>query len=82
VYRDRDDPGNAALADAGAAARFRHWSDDAIRAALAGFRARTGRAPTPADLREPVWERPRALTLRRRFGGVDAAWRALGPVPA
>jgi hypothetical protein len=78
---DRHDPWNAALAEAGAVARFRRWSDDAIRAALAGFWARTGRPPTAADLRDPTWEGPGASTLRRRYGGVAAAWRALGPVP-
>ena len=34
LYRDRDDPWNAALVDAGAPVRFRRWSDDAVRAAL------------------------------------------------
>jgi hypothetical protein len=81
LYGDRDDPWNAALADAGVVARFRRWSDDAVRAALAGFWARTGRPPIPADLRDPAWEGPGAPTLRRRFGGVAAAWSALGPVP-
>lgn len=70
LYRDRDDPWNAALADAGAVAHFRRWSDDAILAALAGFWARTRRPPTSADLRDPAWEGPGAPTLRRR----SAAW--------
>jgi hypothetical protein len=82
LYRDRDDPWNAALVEAGATVRFQRWSDDAIRAALGGFWARTGRPPTPADLRDPEWPGPRAPTLRRRYGGVAAAWRALGPAPA
>jgi hypothetical protein len=81
LYRDRDDPWNAALVDAGASVRFRRWSDDAIRAALGGFWTRTGRAPTATDLRDPAWRGPRAPTLRRRYGGVAAAWRALGPAP-
>ena len=81
-YRDRSDPWNAALLDAGVTVRFRRWSDDAVRSALAGFWARTGRAPTLADVRDPAWRGPRAGTLRRRYGGVAAAWRALGPAPA
>ena len=80
-YRDRADPWNAALLDAGVTVRFQRWSDDATRAALAGFWARTGRAPTLADVRDPAWSGPRAATLRRRYGGEAAAWRALGPAP-
>jgi hypothetical protein len=81
-YRDRADPWNAAFVDAGVTVRFQRWSDDAVRAALAGFWARTGRAPTLADLHDAAWDGPRASTLRRRYGGVAAAWRALGPAPA
>jgi hypothetical protein len=81
-YRDRADPWNAALRDAGVSVRFHRWSDDAIRAALAGFWSRTGRPPMLADVRDPAWRGPRAATLRRRYGGVAAAWRALGPAPA
>ena len=81
-YRDHADSWNAALLDAGVAVRFQRWSDDAIRSALAGFWARTGRPPTLADVRNTDWGGPRAATLRRRYGGVAAAWRALGPAPA
>lgn len=82
LYREREDPWNAALADAGADVCFRRWSDDAVRAALATFWARTGRAPEAADLRDPAWQGPCAPTLRRRYGGLAAAWRVLGPAPA
>ena len=41
----RPDPWNAALRDAGADVRFRRWSDDAVRSALADFWARTGGRP-------------------------------------
>jgi hypothetical protein len=82
LYRERENPWNAALADAGADVCFRRWSDDAVRAALATFWARTGRAPEAADLRDPAWQGPCAPTLRRRYGGLAAAWRVLGPAPA
>jgi hypothetical protein len=61
--------------------RFRRWSDDAIRSVLADFWARKGRPPTVGHLRGPAWRGPQAPTLRRRYGGVRAAWRSLGPVP-
>jgi hypothetical protein len=61
--------------------RFRRWTDDAIRAALASFWAQTGRAPDAEDLSRPEWQGPCAATLRRRYGGLDEAWQALGPVP-
>ena len=76
------DPWNAALVDAGAQPRFRRWSDEAIRAALAEFWTRTGRALTADDLRAPDWHGPTSSTLRRRYGGVERAWETLGPVPA
>ncbi len=82
VYRDRPDPWNAALAEAGATVGFRRWSDEAIRFALAAYWTRSGRAPTAEDLRTPEWPGPTASTLRRRYGSVERAWRALGPVPA
>jgi hypothetical protein len=82
VYRDRADPWNAALVDAGVTVRFRRWNDDAIRAALAAYWTRTGRPPTAGDLRTPDWHGPTASTLRRRYGSIARAWRALGPVPA
>jgi Homeodomain-like domain len=82
VYRDRPDPWNAALAEAGAAVGFRRWSDEAIRFALAAYWTRSGRAPTAEDLRTPEWPGPTASTLRRRYGSVERAWQALGPVPA
>jgi hypothetical protein len=82
LYRDRPDPWNAALAEAGAAVGFRRWSDEAIRFALAAYWTRSGRPPTPEDLRTSEWSGPTVSTLRRRYGSVDAAWRALGPVPA
>jgi hypothetical protein len=81
LYRDRADPWNAALADAGVAIRFRRWSDDAVRSALATYWTRTGRALTTEDLGEPEWRGPAASTLKRRYGSVEQAWRALGPVP-
>ena len=49
--------------------------------ALAEFWMATGRAPEPADLRAAGWHGPTAKTLRRRYGGVELAWEALGPVP-
>jgi len=82
VYCDRPDPWNAALAEAGAAVGFRRWSDEAIRFALAAYWTRSGRAPTAEDLRTPEWPGPTASTLRRRYGSVEGAWQALGPVPA
>ena len=82
LYSDHDDPWNAALADAGARARFRRWSDDAVRAALAGFWARTARPPSAADLLDDAWQGPTAPTIKRRFGSIERAWDALGPVPA
>jgi hypothetical protein len=82
LYRDHTDPWNAALVDAGAATRFRRWSDDAVRAVLAAFWARTGRPPRAADLDDPAWDGPVAATLRRRYGGVAAAWAILGPAPS
>ena len=81
VYRDDPNPWNAALADAGAAIRFRRWSDDAIRSALAAYWARTGRPLTADDVRVADWRGPTASTLRRRYGSVERAWQALGPVP-
>ena len=81
LYADRDEPWNAALVEAGAAVRFRRWSDDAIRAVLAGFWAQTGRPPSAEDLDRPDWQGPCAATLRRRHGGIEAAWAVLGPVP-
>ena len=80
-YGEHGDPWNAALADAGAEIRFRRWSDDAIRAALAGFWARTARAPRAADLRTDAWQGPTAATIRRRYGTIERAWDLLGPVP-
>jgi hypothetical protein len=82
VYRNHPDPWNAALADAGASIRFRRWSDDAIRSALAAYWTRTGRPLNADDLRAPDWNGPTASTLRRRYGSVERAWQALGPVPA
>jgi Homing endonuclease associated repeat len=81
LYCEHGDPWNAALADAGAEIRFRRWSDDAIRAALAGFWARTARAPEAADLRTEAWQGPTAPTIRRRYGTIERAWDLLGPVP-
>jgi len=81
AYCDYRNPWNAALVDAGASVRFQRWSDDAIRAALADFWMRTGRAPDPADLRTVAWRGPTPSTLRRRFGSLERAWRKLGPVP-
>jgi len=81
LFAGHPDPWNAALAEAGEPIRFRRWSDTRIRAALARFWAGHGRQPAADDLRGPHWDGPSARTLRRRFGGLDDAWRALGPVP-
>ena len=81
LYCEYRNPWNAALVDAGASPRFQRWSDDAIRAALADFWARTGRAPRPADLVTATWRGPTSRTLRRRFGSLERAWKTLGPVP-
>ena len=81
VYADYVSPWNAALVDAGAPIRFQRWSDDAIRAALAEFWARTGRAPGPSDLGTTSWRGPTPRTLRRRYGSLAQAWARLGPVP-
>lgn len=82
VYRGSASPWNAALSDAGAAVRFRRWSDDSIRSALAVFWMRTGRSLTTGDMQASQWHGPTLSTLRRRFGSVERAWEALGPVPA
>ena len=79
---DRPEPWNAALAEAGAAVGFRRWSDEAIRLALAAYWTRSGRPPTAEDFRTSEWRGPTASTLRRRYGSVERAWQALGPVPA
>jgi hypothetical protein len=81
LYRYRPDPWNAALRDAGAAVRMRRWSDESVRSALAGFWVQTGRAPRWPDLADAEWQGPHSVTLRRRYGGVAAAWNALGPAP-
>jgi hypothetical protein len=81
LYRGRADPWNAALRAAGAAPHGCRWPDAAVRAALAGFWARAGRPPEPADLAAPDWSGPSRETLRRRYGGVVAAWELLGPAP-
>ncbi len=82
AYDEYRDPWNAALRDAGAPVRFRRWSDEAVRAALPGFWARTGRPPVPADLRTASWEGPTAKTPRRRYGSLGRALMVLGPVPS
>jgi hypothetical protein len=81
IYADYRNPWNTALLDAGAAVRFKRWSDDAIRAALAEFWTRTGRAPVAADLQTTNWHGPTSQTLRRRYRGLAMAWSKLGPVP-
>ncbi len=81
TYDDYLNPWNAALVDAGAPVRFRRWSDDAIRAALADFWTHTGRPPSMTDLDTDDWSGPTANTLRRRYGGTERAWAILGPVP-
>jgi hypothetical protein len=81
TYREHPNPWNSALLDAGTRPRFKRWSDDAIRDALGGFWTRTGRAPALSDLRASSWQGPSAATLRRRYGNLDQAWQALGPVP-
>jgi hypothetical protein len=79
LYRDEPEPWNAALADAGVQARFRRWSDDSIRAALAEFWVRAGRVPSPPDLQTADWTGPHIVTVRRRCGTLDRAWQVLGP---
>lgn len=81
IYCEFRNPWNAALVDAGAAVRFRRWSDEAVRASLAEFWTRTGRAPRPGDLRTTVWHGPGPETIRRRYGSLERAWAVLGPVP-
>jgi Homing endonuclease associated repeat len=81
LYRQRPDPWNATLRDAGAAIRVRRWTDESVRSALAGFWVQTGRAPGRPDLADGDWPGPHPRTLRRRYGGVAAAWSALGPAP-
>jgi AcrR family transcriptional regulator len=82
LYANHVDPWNAALADAGARISFRRWSEDAIRASLAAFWARTARPPASADLHDPAWTGPTAPTIKRRYGSIERAWDVLGPVPA
>jgi hypothetical protein len=81
LYRDEPEPWNTALADAGVQRRFRRWSDDSIRAALADFWVRAGRVPGPPDLRTEHWTGPHTVTVRRRYGTLDRAWQILGPAP-
>jgi hypothetical protein len=81
LYAGQPDPWNAALSDAGAGHRHRRWSDAAVRLALANAWTRLGRPPVPGDVAAAEWDGPSAQTLRRRYGGLAAAWRALGPVP-
>jgi hypothetical protein len=81
AYADYRNPWNAALLDAGASVRFQRWSDHAVRAALADFWTRTGRAPLPEDLCTSSWQGPTLRTLRRRYGSLERAWETLGPVP-
>jgi len=81
LYAERPDPWNAALREAGADVRLRRWSDDSVRSALADFWVSHGRPPTGEDLTGAHWRGPHAATLRRRYGGVAAAWGSLGPAP-
>jgi hypothetical protein len=81
LYCEYRSPWNAALFDAGTPLRFRRWSDDAVRAALAEFWTRTGRTPVPVDLPTTGWSGPTAATLKRRYGSLERAWEMLGPVP-
>jgi len=57
--------------------RFKRWSDEAIRATLAEFWTRTGRAPRAGDLGATGWRGPTSTTLRRRFGSLQAAGRII-----
>ena len=82
LFAGHDDPWNAALTQAGQPVRFERWSDARIRSSLAAFWALTGRLPSAADVDGPFWTGPSTRTLRRRFGGVEQAGRALAPVPA
>jgi predicted transcriptional regulator len=81
LYAADPNPWNAALVDAGLEVRFRRWSDDEIRAALARFWIETGRAPRSPDLCSSHWHGPHAATVRRRYGSIAAAWERLGPTP-
>ena len=56
AYADYRDPWNAALTEAGAGP-LPALVDDAIRAALADFWARTARPPVTADLHDSAWKR-------------------------
>ncbi len=81
LYADGPEPWNSALRDAGAGIRLRRWTDDSVRAALAEFWVANGRPPAGRDLSGGHWRGPHAATLRRRYGGVAAAWSLLGPAP-
>jgi hypothetical protein len=81
LYGDLPEPWNAALRDAGVGISLRRWSDDSVRSALAEFWVQTARSPRPADLTDAAWHGPHSATLRRRYGGLDAAWSVLGPAP-
>ena len=81
LYSDGPEPWNSALRDAGAGIRLRRWTDDSVRAALAEFWVAHGRPPAGRDLSGGHWRGPHAATLRRRYGGVTAAWSLLGPAP-
>ena len=70
-----------ALDAAGALPRLRRWDDGAVRFALSAFWAREGRAPERTDVSDPRWVGPSLQTFRRRYGGLEAAWATLGPVP-
>ena len=63
--------------------RFRRWSDDAVRAALAGFWARTGSSPpAAADLRDDAMAgTDGADDQSAAMARIERAWDALGPVP-
>jgi hypothetical protein len=81
LYADRPDPWNSALQEAGAGVHLRRWTDESVRAALADFWVAFGRPPSGRDLAGAQWRGPHAATLRRRYGGVAAAWGKLGPAP-
>jgi hypothetical protein len=73
LYDDCENPWNGALLDAGADVRFRRWSEDAARVALAAFWVRTGRPPLRTSAR-----RTGTGHTHRRSAAATALWPAPG----
>ena len=73
-YRDRADPWNAALLDAGVTVRFQRWSDDAIRR----LSPASGRVLDALPRSPTCATRHGADRARRRCADATAAWRPRG----